>query len=157
MVECCDKKGVDFDQGLKYFLKLSKKFKKSRFWIFDRFRTIFWRFWKKNIFYLFIFFFENLQKSIKSDVFDTNGARERDFHEETIAIDTGETDFRSTVTHFMNFSTFLYFSYFLQNQIFSAKSCLLQKSWFLSARVSFLTHKKDFYESRVSFLKHKLS
>ena len=46
---------------------------------------------------------ENLQKSIQSDVSDTNGPRKRDFHEETIPIDTGETDFRSTVTHFMIF------------------------------------------------------
>ena len=49
------------------------------------------------------FLFENLQKSIKGYVFDTNGHRKRDFHEETVAIDTGETDFRSTVTHFMFF------------------------------------------------------
>ena len=46
---------------------------------------------------------ENLQKSFKSDVFDTNGPRERDFHEKTIPIDTGETNFRPTVTHFMIF------------------------------------------------------
>ena len=52
---------------------------------------------------IFSIFFENLQKSIKSDVSDTNGPRKRDFHEETIPIDTGETDFRSTVTHFMIF------------------------------------------------------
>ena len=48
-----------------------------------------------------LMFFENLQKSIKSDVSDTNGHRKSDFHEETIPIDTGETDFRSMVTHFM--------------------------------------------------------
>ena len=57
-------------------------------------------------FLLFFFVFENLQKSIKSDVFDTNGPRERDFHEETIAIDAGEPDFRPTVTHFMTFFDF---------------------------------------------------
>ena len=56
------------------------------------------------------FFYENLQNSIKSDVSDTNGPRKRDFHEETIPIDTGETDFRSTVTHFMTFLRFLLFS-----------------------------------------------
>ena len=50
--------------------------------------------------------FENLQKSIKSEVFDTNGPRERDFHEKTIPIDTGEADFRPTVTHFMTFFDF---------------------------------------------------
>ena len=53
--------------------------------------------------------FENLQKSIKSDVSDANGPRKRDFHEETIQIGTGETDFRSTVTHFMTFLRFLWF------------------------------------------------
>ena len=55
-------------------------------------------------------FFGNLQKLIKSDVSDANGHRKRDFHEETIPIDTGETDFRSTVTHFMIcFARFLFF------------------------------------------------
>ena len=61
------------------------------------------------MFFIFSYFIENLQKSIKSDVSDTNGHRKRDFHEETIPIDTGETDFRSTVTHFMIFLRFLSF------------------------------------------------
>ena len=59
------------------------------------------------MFLIFFHFFENLQKSIKSDVSDANGHRKRDFHEETIQIGTGETDFRSTVTHFMTFLGFL--------------------------------------------------
>ena len=63
--------------------------------MFDRLRMIFDDF-KKNF-----FFFEKHQKSIKSDVSDANGPRKRDFHEEAMPIDTGETDFRSTVTHFM--------------------------------------------------------
>ena len=64
---------------------------------------------KKMIFWstFSIFFLENLQKSIKSCVFDTNGPRKRDFHEETIAIDTGETDFQCTGTNFMTFFQFL--------------------------------------------------
>ena len=50
---------------------------------------------------------------MKSYVFDTNGPRERDFHEETIAIDTGEADFRPTVTHFMiSFDLFMIFAFF---------------------------------------------
>ena len=52
-------------------------------------------------------FFENLQKSIKSDASDANGPRKRDFHEETIQIGTGETDFRSTVTNCITFLRFL--------------------------------------------------
>ena len=44
---------------------------------------------------------------IKSDVSDANGHRKRDFHEETIPIDTGEIYFRSTVTHFMIFCAIL--------------------------------------------------
>ena len=56
---------------------------------------------------MFLFFFENLQKSIKSDASDTNGPRKRDFHEETIAIDTGETDFQCTGTNFMTFFQFV--------------------------------------------------
>ena len=50
--------------------------------------------------------FKNESKSYASD---RKGHRKRDFHEETIPIDTGETDFRSTVTHFMNFSHFCVF------------------------------------------------
>ena len=42
--------------------------------------------------------FKTGQKSIKSDAFDTNGPRERDFHKETIAIDTGDTDFAKSIT-----------------------------------------------------------
>ena len=34
--------------------------------------------------------FENLQKSIKRDVFDANGHRKHDFHDKTMANDTGE-------------------------------------------------------------------
>ena len=68
-------------------------------WFFDDFKKIF-------------FFFENVQKSLKSEVFDTNGPRERDFHEKTIPIDTGETNFRPTVTHFMIFFCFLNFYIF---------------------------------------------
>ena len=47
---------------------------------------------------------------MKSDASDTNGPRKRDFHEETIPIDTGEADFRSAVTHFMiSFSILIMF------------------------------------------------
>ena len=62
-------------------------------------RQVFWRFWKKH----FSIFF---QKHINSDLSDTNGYRKHHFHDETIAIETGETDFRSTVTHFINFCMF---------------------------------------------------
>ena len=57
---------------------------------------------------------ENLQKSIKSDVSDTNGRRENDFQVEISPNDIVKTDFRSTVTHFI---TFLMIS-----QFFCAKS-----------------------------------
>ena len=80
---------------------------------------IFWPV-QNNLLAILIFCFSNdffiFQKSSKiyqKLCFFTNGPRECDFHEETIAIDTGETDFRSTATHFMHFSTFLYFSNFL--------------------------------------------
>ena len=61
---------------------------------------------KKSIFrhvfqHFVIFFCENLQKSIKSDVSDTNGCRESDFQVEISPNDTVKIDFRSTVTHFM--------------------------------------------------------
>ena len=51
---------------------------------------------------------KNLQKSIKRDVSGTNGHRKHDFHEETIVIDTGETDFQCTGTKFMTFFQFWY-------------------------------------------------
>ena len=76
----------------------------SRFQFFDRFRPFFTILRKSFFRYVFensIFVSENLRHSVKSDVPDANGPRKRDFHEETIPIDTGETDFRSTVTHFM--------------------------------------------------------
>ena len=60
---------------------------------------------KKIIFrYVFensIFVFENLEQPVKRNGSDANGPRKHDFHEETIPIDTGETDFRSAVTHFL--------------------------------------------------------
>ena len=95
---------------------LTKNEKKTRFHFLagsKRFSDDF-----KKIIFLHVFenvrFFENLEQSIKSDVSDANGPRKCDFHEETIQIGTGETDFRSTVTHFMNFSKFHYFSYFFR-------------------------------------------
>ena len=62
---------------------------------------IFWRFWQNTVSTILGFLFKIFKKSFKSYVSDTNGHRKRGFHEETIPIDTGETDFRSTVTHVM--------------------------------------------------------
>ena len=61
-------------------------------------------------------FSENLQKSLKSDVSDTNGRRESDFQVEFSTNDTVKTDFRSTVTHFMTF--LMIFQFFVQNYWF---------------------------------------
>ena len=67
----------------------------------DHFFTILRKSFFRYVFENSIFVFENLQHSVKSDVSDANGPRKHDFHEETIPIDTGEIDFRSTVTHFL--------------------------------------------------------
>ncbi len=63
---------------------------------FDDFKKIIFR----HVFDNFQFF-ENVKELIKSDVSDANGPRKHDFHKESIPIDTGETNFRSTVTHFI--------------------------------------------------------
>ena len=52
-------------------------------------------------FFEFLDFSENLQKSIKSDVSDTNGHQKRACRVENMLIDPGETNFRCTVTHFI--------------------------------------------------------
>ena len=85
------------------------KTQKSRFHFFDRFRTIFADFEKWNFQYVlwFVFFQKNLHKSIKSDVSDTNGRRNRDFRVETVQNEVGEVYFRCKGTHFMTFSDFL--------------------------------------------------
>ena len=56
---------------------------------------------------LFFDFSKNLQKSIKSDVSDTNGPQKRVCREENTLIDPGETNFRCTVTNFMKKTYFL--------------------------------------------------
>ena len=52
--------------------------------------------------------YENCQKSLKSDISDTNGYRKRDFRLETSQNDTLKVDFRPTGTHFMTFSCFFF-------------------------------------------------
>ena len=47
-----------------------------------------------------------LQKSFKRDVSDTHGHQKLDLHAEAIAIDSRETDFRCTGTHFIIFPDF---------------------------------------------------
>ena len=107
-MERCDKKGVDFDQGLKYFLKLTKKIKNRDFEFLTGSERFFDDFEKMNFSICFEFFdfSENLQKSIKSYVSDTNGWRESDFQVETIQNEVGEVYFRCTGTHFMTFFQF---------------------------------------------------
>ena len=86
-----------------------KKFKKTEISIFWPVQNDFFTILRKSFLSTIFENFRNLQKSIKSDVFDTNGPRERDFHEEAVAIDTGEADFRPTATHFMTFFRFVFF------------------------------------------------
>ena len=62
---------------------------------------------EKNIFVATFFIFsKNLQKLIKSDVSDTNGRRESDFHVEISQNYTIRTDFRSTRINFITFFIF---------------------------------------------------
>ena len=61
-----------------------------------------------RFFYFFSEMPENHQKSIKSNFFDTNARRERDFQVENNQNGTGIIDFRSSGTHFMTFLCFLF-------------------------------------------------
>ena len=64
------------------------------------------------------FLFENQHKSVKSYLSDINGHLKRDFHEETIAIESGEIDFRSTVTHFKFCFSSDFYHFFVQSHVF---------------------------------------
>ena len=112
----CAKKGVDFDQGLKYFLNSISKHTKNHKHQESEFLTGSERFFidfdKMSCLSLFndlcgcFFFQKNHKQSITSYAFDTNARRERDFRVENSQNDTCIYDFRRRRTNFIRFCCF---------------------------------------------------